>query len=97
MKKVEGMTIKEQSRWLALIQAMRCILDGCKVRKIQFDALDLSPNSMKDYIDNISVMYEDQLKQQQKHRIKIIVLKLKREVIKLCKLKTGEVVHGLHS
>ena len=76
---IHGMSIKEQSRWLALIEAMKCILDECKHKKVDFDTLNLNVNTFKEYIDNMSVLIEDDLRKFQRCKIQIVNYKLKNE------------------
>jgi glutathionyl-hydroquinone reductase len=52
--KYEDSDVYVCARWLALIRATNCIFDRADRLGINEDSVDLSPNDIQDYIDDVS-------------------------------------------
>lgn len=51
---VDSMAIAEQSRWMALIEAIDLISSECEERGLNFDTINLEPIYLRKYMDKES-------------------------------------------
>ncbi len=51
-KKLEDMSVFEQSRWYALMDAVNIIADECEERGRDFDKIKISPLDIEKYIES---------------------------------------------
>lgn len=51
-KKLEDMSVFEQSRWYALMEAVNIIADECEERGRDFDKIKISPLDVEKYIES---------------------------------------------
>ena len=65
-KKLEDMSIFEQSRWYALMEAVNLIADECEERHIDFDTIKISPLDVEKYIEGTCDIFARKIIEDQK-------------------------------
>ena len=75
-KKIEDMTIFEQSRWYALMEAINIIADECDERGRDFDKIKISPLDVEKYIESTCDIFARKIIEEQEQNSKHIKINL---------------------
>jgi hypothetical protein len=65
-KKIEDMTVFEQSRWYALLEAINIIADECDARGKNFEKIKISPLDVEKYIEGTCDIFARKIYEEQR-------------------------------
>ena len=66
-KKLEDMSVFEQSRWYALMEAVNIIADECEERGRDFDKIKISPLDVEKYIESTCDIFARKIIEEQEY------------------------------
>lgn len=61
---LDEMSVFEQSRWFALMEAVEIIASECEERNINFNKLKISPLSVEKYIEKTSDIFAQKIERE---------------------------------
>lgn len=69
-RKLEDMSVFEQSRWYALMEAVNIIADECDERGHDFDKIKISPLDVEKYIESTCDIFARKIIEEQEYHNK---------------------------
>ena len=85
-RKLEDMSVFEQSRWYALMEAVNIIADACDERHIDFDNIKISPLDIEKYIEGTCDIFARKILEEQKTPHRKIIINTQHEIEKTDKI-----------